>query len=175
MDFFGDTVEKIKPYDIVTGERLAGTREISVLAATDVFVSDGDRDRIRKTLEKELKTFKTSDAYSRAKEIADEILSDPAGEKSSFILPLTENATDFFSVLPENAVLIFDECKTLWDKFNVLYKEHEERFHRLEAGGEAFGFTLFQYAEKDSFLPPFPVSAVSRCRPLRENPSFLNR
>lgn len=111
--------------------------------------------------EKELKTFKTSDAYSRAKEIADEILSDPAGEKSSFILPLTENATDFFSVLPENAVLIFDECKTLWDKFNALYKEHEERFHRLEAGGEAFGFTLFQYAEKDSFL-----SSLSRFRRL---------
>lgn len=161
VDFFGDTVEKIKPYDIVTGERLAGTREISVLAATDVFISDGDRDRIRKTLEKELKTFKTSDAYSRAKEIADEILSDPAGEKSSFILPLTENATDFFSVLPENAVLIFDECKTLWDKFNALYKEHEERFQRLKAGGEAFGFTLFQYAEKDSFL-----SSLSRFRRL---------
>ena len=39
VDFFGDTVEKIKPYDIVTGERLAGTREISVYSA-----SHGKRD-----------------------------------------------------------------------------------------------------------------------------------
>lgn len=31
VDFFGDTVERIKPYDLVTGERLGSVREITVL------------------------------------------------------------------------------------------------------------------------------------------------
>ncbi len=151
IDFFGDTVEKIKPYDVVTGNRLAPTQEVTVLAATDVLVEPDDLPVIRAELENGVKKFKTSESYTRARAIADEILSSESPD-SSFILPLLKNSTDFFSILPKNAVVIFDESKTLWDKFNALYKEHEERFHRLQAGGEAFDFSLNQYAKKESFL-----------------------
>lgn len=152
VDFFGDTVEKIKPYDLVTGNRLDGVRKLSILSATDVFAGDEDRERIEKALKSDLKNFRTTESYVRATEIADELLSEPAGEKSSFVMPLLENSADFFSVLPKNAVLVFDEGKTLWDKFDALYKEHEERFHRLHSGGEAFSFTFGQYADKERFL-----------------------
>lgn len=151
VDFFGDTIEKIKPYDLVTGNRLPTVEALTILPATDVIVSATDRQRVQIALEKGVKKFKTSEAYTRAREIADEILaSEPLN--SSFVLPLLENTTDFFSVLPKNTVLVFDEGKALWDKFNGLYKEHEERFYRLQAGGEAFDFTLGQYMEKERFL-----------------------
>ena len=151
IDFFGDTVEKIKPYDIVTGNRLANATEVTVLAATDVFVEQEDLPVIREELENGVKKFKTSESYTRVCAIADEILSAESPD-SAYILPLLKNSTDFFSILPENTVIIFDESKTLWDKFNALYKEHEERFHRLQAGGEAFDFSCNQYVKKESFL-----------------------
>ncbi len=151
IDFFGDTVEKIKPYDITTGERLAGVKEITLLAATDVLVQEGDIPVIREALEKGVKSFKTSESYARARGIADEILSSPQTD-SAYVLPLLENSTDIFSILPKNTVVIFDESKTIWDKFNALYKEQEERFHRLREGGEAFDFTRRQYVEKENFL-----------------------
>ena len=152
IDFFGDTVEKIKPYDLVTGNRLESPKELLILSATDVFVEEGDRARVEEAFKDGLKNFTTTEAYTRAVEIADEILSDPAGEKSAFLMPLLKNSVDFFSILPENAVLVFDEGKTLWDKFNALYKEHEERFRRLQSGGEAFPFSFGQYTERESFL-----------------------
>ncbi len=151
IDFFGDTVEKIKPYDIVTGNRLPTLKSIEILSATDIIVTQKDKEHIRATLEKEVKSFKTSEAYTRARTIADELLSDESCN-ASFLLPLLENTVDFFSIFPENGVLVFDEGKSLWDKLNGLYKEHEERFHRLQAGGEAFGFSLSQYVSKDAFL-----------------------
>ncbi len=151
IDFFGDTVEKIKPYDAVTGERLAGIDKITVLAATDVSVTENDRQKIPAILQAGTRGFTTSASYTRAREIADELLSDESFD-NAYLLPLLENSTDFFSVLPENTVLIFDEGKTLWDKFNALYKEHEERFHRLQTGGEAFDFTRNQYVDKDRFV-----------------------
>ncbi len=151
IDFFGDTVEKIKPYDLVTGDRLAGVKEITVLSATDAIVGDRDRETIKVALDKGLKKYKTTGAYTRAREIADEILSENAAD-NAFLLPLLENATDFFSVLPENTVLIFDEGKTLWDKFNALYKEYEERFARLFDGGEVFDFSKAQLIDKQYFL-----------------------
>ena len=151
IDFFGDTVEKIKPYDAVTGDRLAGLSQLTVLAATDVVVSEEDKEKIPDILQSCARKFTTSQAYTRAREIADELVSDENLD-NAFLLPLLENSTDFFSVLPENTVLIFDEGKTLWDKFNALYKEHEERFHRLQTGGEAFDFTRDQYVDKDKFV-----------------------
>lgn len=150
IDFFGDTVEKIKPYDLVTGERLAGVERITLLSATDVIITQEDRERIPAILQNSIKKFKTSEAYTRAREIADELLSEES--ENSFLLPLIENSTDFFSILPKDTVVIFDEGKTIWDKFNALYKEHEERFHRLQAGGEAFDFTQSQYVGREYVL-----------------------
>ncbi len=151
VDFFGDTVEKIKPYDFITGNRLAPLSECTVLTATDVVADEDERADIERAFKEGLKDFKTSEAYTRAREISDELLSKENCD-DAYLLPLLKNSTDFFSALPENTVVIFDEGKTLWDKFNALYKEHEERFHRLQAGGEAFGFTLKQYTDKESFL-----------------------
>ena len=116
-----------------------------------LLLEEGDEVRVRSALEKGVKTFRTSEAYTRATGISDEILSSERLD-SAFLLPLLKNSTDFFSILPENAVVSFDESKTLWDKFNALYKEHEERFHRLQTGGEAFDFTRGQYVDKDQFV-----------------------
>ncbi|MBO4940352.1 MAG: transcription-repair coupling factor [Clostridia bacterium] len=150
IDFFGDEVEKIKPYDLQTGNRLETVKEVEILAATDVFTTEEDATLIPSILQSEVKKCKTSEAYTRAREIADELQSGDL--QQAFLLPLLQNSTDFFSILPENTVVIFDEGKTLWDKFNGLYQEHEERFHRLQAGGEAFGFTKNQYIDKEEFL-----------------------
>ncbi len=172
IDFFGDTVEKIKPYDILTGERLAGVQTVTLLSATDVVVEEGDIPVIRDALEKGVKTFKSAESYARARAIADELLSQEQTD-SAYLLPLLKNSTDFFSILPENAVVVFDESKTLWDKFNALYKEHEERFHRLQEGGEAFDFTLRQYAQKESFLEGLTHARRVAMQTFTGNPFFF--
>ena len=172
IDFFGDTVEKIKPYDIVTGDRLTGVKEVQILAATDVIANEVDGARVKALLEKGLKEFKTSEGYARAREIADEILSEEQ-INNAFLMPILENSTDFFSILPENTVLIFDECKTLWDRFNALYKEHEERFNRLHAGGEIFAFSKDQYVDKDFFISKIQERRRVALQTFTGNPFFF--
>ena len=172
VDFFGDTVEKIKPYDLLTGNRLAGIKTLSILSATDVIVTEEDIPVIQSALQSGAKKFKTSESYTRAQAIADEIL---AGEsiETSFVLPLLKNSTDFFSILPENTLIIFDEGKTLWDKFNALYKEHEERFHRLQTGGEAFDFSIKQYSDRDAFLQKLQTVRRVAMQTFTGNPFFF--
>ena len=172
IDFFGDTVEKIKPYDVVTRERLQNVKAVQILAATDVLANEADIKRVKSALETGVKQFKSAEAYARAREIADEILSAPVLD-SSFILPLLENTTDFFALLPENSVLVFDEGKALWDKFNALYKEHEERYHRLAEGGEAFPFTLSQYISLQTFLDGINAYRRIALQTFTGNPFFF--
>lgn len=149
IDFFGDTVEKIKPYDFVTGNRLVPLSTVRILAACDVFVTEADKPRIRAAVEKGLRAFTSADAYTRAKEIAAQLETDL---QSAYLLPIIENSTDVFSLLPENAVVVFDESKRVWDKFNALYQERDERFARLQEGGEVFDFCKGQYIGKERFI-----------------------
>ena len=172
VDFFGDTVEKIKPYDLITGDRLPSEPTLTILSATDVIVTEKDSQTIRATLVNSAKKFKTSESYTRAQAIADEISSGETID-TSFVLPLLENSVDFFSILPENTVLIFDEGKILWDKFNALYKEHEERFQRLQTGGEAFDFSVRQYVNKEEFLNKLQTVRRVAMQTFIGNPFFL--
>ena len=150
IDFFGDTVEKIKPYDFTTGERLSAVKEITILSATDILVGESEKQTLEKRLQDETKKCKSSEAYARASALVDEIAT--TEYNTSFVLPLLQNTTDIFSILPKDITLIFDEGKTIWDKFNALYKEHDERVSRLQAGGEAFSFTAEQYIGRQAFI-----------------------
>ncbi|MBQ7369556.1 MAG: transcription-repair coupling factor [Clostridia bacterium] len=172
IDFFGDTVEKIKPYDLTTGERLSGVKEVKILSATDVILSDGEDVEIAKVLEKELKSFKTVESYERANEIAGELLSGKSEERG-FLLPILKNTTDVFGILPKDTVIVFDEAKTLWDKFNGIYKEHTERFSRLQLGGEAFGFSFYQLTKQESFVKGLENFRLLTLQTFMGNPFFF--
>ncbi|MBQ4268786.1 MAG: transcription-repair coupling factor, partial [Clostridia bacterium] len=172
VDFFGDTVEKIKPYDVETGERLPTVERVEILCATDVFATERDGATVKAALETGLKKYKDMRAYTRAKEIADEVLSSERLE-TSFVLPLLENSVSIFEILPKDTVVIFDEGKELWDKLGALYKEHEERFSRLFSEGEAFPFTRDQLVEKETFLRGFSAFRQLALQSFTGNPFFF--
>ena len=99
VDFFGDTAEKIKPYNFITGERLPLVKELSVCAATDVFFEEGEQRRVKEILFGELSDFKDAAAYNRASAVAGEISAKLEGGApfggASFLLPVLENAAAF--------------------------------------------------------------------------------
>lgn len=143
IDFFGDEVESIKPYDEVTGERYEKCSAIDIAAATDVVFAAGERERVLAALRTECRRAESSAAFSRLQTIAEDI---EAGNVTDFILPLLENSRDLFSVLPRDTLLVLDECKLMRDKLEGLYKEHFERFGELRQGGEVMSFSSEQLA-----------------------------
>ncbi len=149
VDFFGDEIEAIKPYDEITAERYAQLDRLDILAATDVFYAQGEREWVKNALEAECQHAVDSAAYARMKSIADE-LTERDGS-NPFILPLLKNSRSLFSVLEEDALIIYDECKLIYDKFHALWKEHGERFEQLYSGGEAMSFSRKQYVDETDF------------------------
>lgn len=148
IDFFGDEVEAIKPYDEITGERLPLLSSLEILSATDVFLEEGEEERVRAVLESEVKRAKNPTAYARLQTIAEEIQS--VGFDSDYILPLLKNSAGF-SELAGDALFILDECKAISDKLEGLYGEHFERFSELERAGECMSFSAGQYLPKERF------------------------
>ncbi|MDE6586015.1 MAG: transcription-repair coupling factor [Clostridia bacterium] len=195
IDFFGDTVEKIKPYDFTTGERLEEVDSLTVVAATDIHT---DRDEIAKIipyLNAEAKKAPDTKSYERAKAIIEDI-SEKSGLSSafsgaSFLMPLLSRTKNIFSLLPESSLIIFDECKSLNDVMDGAYKEHTERVAELKKGGEAFTFSQNQLVDPQTLIDGFKnyrclalqtfTSSTAFFRPLKTYnlrsapvPSYLN-
>ena len=158
VDFFGDTVEKIKPYNFVTGERLPIVSEIDVAAATDVFIESDELPRLKDLVYSELPSFKNAQAYERAQNIASDLFSKLENGISTggtaFLMPILENSVDFKTFIGD-ALFLIDEGKLVGDKMDAVYKEHIERHSMLRRGGEAFSFGLSQLTPREDFLAAF--------------------
>ncbi len=156
IDFFGDTVERIRPYDAASGERLPEITSVEIISAAEAVVSAEDLPGVRAALAAGLKKFTDVKAYGRARAIADELISKAeAGTPfagASYLMPLLSSSATIFDALPEDTLVVFDECKLIRDRAEGLYAEHENRFKELKAGGEAFDFSLGQLVRKEDFL-----------------------
>ena len=158
VDFFGDTVEKIKPYSFATGERLALAPSLEIVAATDIQIGEEERAAIKDAMAAELSSWKDAAAYERAQTIAGDVAARldagaPFGG-ASYLFPLLKNRTDFASFIGD-ALYVFDECKLIDDRMDALCKEHAERFFTLKRGGEAFSFCRGQLAGREEMYARF--------------------
>lgn len=159
VDFFGDTVEKIRPYDQISGERLDECDSLEIVAATDVSFNASDVTRVKAILNSEIKKMPDVKSYERARTITDEIcekmsLGTPfAG--ASFVMPLLENSHTVFDFLPSDTLIIFDECKLIGDRMDGIYREHKERVTDLKKGGEALDFSVNQLVSPECIIEIF--------------------
>ena len=159
IDFFGDEVEAIKPYDELTGERYPQLSHLNIAAATDVLLGDGEEEKLRALLKREIARA-PREAQDRLRTIADEV--EAENFRSDFLLPALENSCSLFSLLGRDTLLILDECKPIRDKLDALYKEHSDRHRRLYQGGETLSISLGQYipSEEAENLSDFRALAL---------------
>ncbi len=156
IDFFGDVAERIRPYDAISGERLADIKEITFLSACDCFITKEECAGVCAAIRNSLKKFPDSKSYNRAKTIADDFISKAELEVpftgASFAIPLMGSSCSLFDVLPKDTVLYYDECKAINDKLDAVCKEHSERFSSLFKGGECFDFSIKQQLSAEEFV-----------------------
>lgn len=146
VDFFGDTVERIRPYDAVSGDRLPDIDSITVLPAIDCYIEEGERAELANRLKKCLKECKTDAQYKRSSALSEEIAQKLEGGApfagQDFLFPVLRCCRSLFDILSPDTLIIFDECKSINDRLQSLEKEHNERFKELLSGGEVFSFSL---------------------------------
>ena len=194
VDFFGDEVEKIKPYDLETGNRLEPKTSLTILPANDCFICGDEIPAVKEILRESLRGFTERESYVRASNVAAELLSaleaceESAAENGAargknetgrpfaadpFLTPLLKNSGTIFDILPKNAVIVFDESKTLRDKCEGIYKEFEERFSRLKQGGEVLPFSREQLIERQAFYDGLSRFRLVALQTFTGNPFFF--
>ncbi len=177
IDFFGDTVEKIRPFDSVSDERLEEIHEVLIVSATDVRILPGEREKILSELTAQVKKSPDVKAYERAKKIAEDIAEkleqNTSFSGASFLMPLLGCTRNIFDLTDENTLIVFDECKSVNDRMDGIYKEHTERVSDLKRGGEAFAFSQNQLISPETLKEGFKKYACLALQTFTSTTAFF--
>ncbi len=142
VDFFGDTVEAIKKYDVESRENLGYIDKVVLPQAVEFCFFDDDVNLFKSIIKNELKNASSS-ARARLKVLSDDISVALENRDLDFLgalSPLSLDSVNLLDVIDKNTVIIFDEAKRVYELGELSYTEFKERFKSLKEEGEVFSF-----------------------------------
>jgi len=154
IDFFGDTVEAIKEYDLETRQNLGYLDSVKILQSTEFIFADDDLDEFKKILRAEVE-LSDKNQRQRRRELFDDIellLETKAYDRLEVLGVLSSDSSTIFDLIPSQTVVVFDEPKLINEVANLNYTEFSERFKSLLEGGEVFSFANKNLMDVDSLI-----------------------
>ena len=152
IDFFGDTIEAIKRYDVDTRENLGFLSSVRVLQAVEFTFEKDDIASIKKALALDLKGADKEKSV-RQKVLVEDLNLALDNRDLSFmgnLSALSQDCASVFDLLPKQTVVIFDEAKRIEELATLSYTEFSERFNSLSKAGEAFSFAINNFSAPET-------------------------
>ncbi len=162
VDFFGDTIETIKKYDVETRENLGYVNALTILQATEFVFKNDDFSMFKTILLNEVKNSK-NEQKARRRELFDDIsllIENKDYDGLEVLSVLSKDSGTIFDLLPKETVVIFEESKKVFELANLNYTEFSERFNSLSKDGEVFSFA------KDNLISV--EGLIEKCKEYRE-------
>ena len=152
IDFFGDSVESIKQFDLQTRENLGFINKVKILQASEFIFDFDDFITFEKVVKEQLKKANKTQ-YERLKSISDDLLSAieiKNADRLSPLATLSKNCGNIFDYLDKNTLVIIDEARRVKEIADLNYTEFSERFSSLLSGGEVFEFSKNNFISVES-------------------------
>ncbi|MDY6367885.1 MAG: transcription-repair coupling factor [Clostridia bacterium] len=143
IDFFGDTAENVKTFEIETHRATGMLESVEIYPAVETVFDKNDYDAFYKAVKNEL-SLSSGEKRVRLKEIADDaiaLIENMNAEGLSVFSSLSEKSADFLSLLPKDFAVVIDEPKRTFETAKLCFAEFTERRLSLLREGEAFAFT----------------------------------
>ena len=142
LDFFGDTLENIKEYDIESRKTIKFLDNLQIIQASEFVFDSDDKVALQKLLQEEIsKSNKVQKA--RLKQIYSELvlaMENNDNDMLQALSPINKNAGYLFDALGSDTVVVINDGKQCYDIASLSEREVLERFNSLMAEGEVFSF-----------------------------------
>ncbi|HKL94449.1 MAG TPA: hypothetical protein VJZ69_04120, partial [Clostridia bacterium] len=134
INFFDDFVESIKQFELASMTSACDYSEITIAPASDILV---DEKSLREIAEKSGDNQMPPQAQSIYRELAESVTVGACTAELVWLRPFLSSAqSSIFDYFNENAVIVFDEPKVVWEKLDLCQKEHKSRVTTLLSAGE---------------------------------------
>ena len=175
IDFFDDSVENIKTFDVETRKSTGALKTVEILQAKEFLYG---ADEIKALLTKAKKEMLSADKSRRARlrEIYDDLtLSAEKNDEGLDMLSVlkADCGTVFDALKPETAV-IFDDAKRIYDLAVLEQTEFDERYKSLYAAGEVFSFAKLNFTGVDELKTRLSVYTLSTLQTLSTAVPFFD-
>ena len=141
IEFFGDLAESIMTYSPSAQTRLTPLQSATIYPATEFFVSQDWIEKLKKEIPLARNDSLDPDSKARQDRIIDELmfkLEAQSIDNSFAYISYMLDMRPLAELLPQDAIIIYDEPKLVLDAFDNLYSEHYSRFKSLLELGEVF-------------------------------------
>ncbi len=154
IDFFGDTIETIKVYDVDTRENLGYIDSVEILQATEFIFFDDDFTLFNSIIKGELKKA-NKDQKSRLYSIADDLevaITNNDLDALSILSPLSKDCGSIFDYINKDTLIVIDEARRVNELATLNQTEFIERFKSLKEGGEVFSFAQKNFNSLENLI-----------------------
>lgn len=171
VEFFDDIVERIS----YVGERNT-LSSLTLLPVSDLLLTKEDRECVISKLSKITYTGLTDEAKARLLDIVSDLTLSMSGggadTKQNWIIPFVRNRLGrLFDYLSDDAVVVFDECRLLYDRTDRLYKEHLNRVASLLEKGEVLKAHVDSIVDRNKIYE-YPYRQIAFQQITTQNPLF---
>lgn len=152
LEFFGDEIESMRTFAPDTMLSVREIEELIIAPKSDILVSQRTAEEVSKKL-----TSIRKKSRKRASEIIDSVLarldSNPSDPSLTWIIPfIKEELSSLLDYLPDDAVVILDEPKTIDDKIKLQRNAHLTRVKSFIEADEALDKHADSLMQRDEVL-----------------------
>lgn len=166
IDFFGDTIENVREFDIETSKTLKSLQSVDILQTQEFIFTNEQFELFNKAMKAEKATCEKS-AKERITRLIDDLDLSISQQDSSTIQvfsALTNNKGWLFDLMDRDYAIVFDESKRVLEVLSLYEKEFNERHEWLVKSGNAFAFTsqnLLSVEQLKQKIKEFRLCAIS--------------
>ncbi|MDY0361673.1 MAG: transcription-repair coupling factor [Desulforegulaceae bacterium] len=134
IEFFGDQIESIRIFSVVTQRKIKDIKEVFVAPVSEIVFSESENDAIFSKIRKKGANSKVS--VDCVKSVLEKIKNEGCFQGIESILPLFyETKTNFTDYLPEDCVVVFSNFSAFEESFQEVFKKNEENYYNaIESG-----------------------------------------
>lgn len=137
IELFDNVIESIKHYDNETLSVTEKIQQLRIIAASDILIDQNAIKSILNTIDAQRKSagLKLSEILGETKE---KFLNHPSNPALTWLIPfMTQHFCGIHEYLPEDAVIVFDDLRSIDDKLKLVQNAHSVRVKSFIENGEA--------------------------------------
>lgn len=153
IDFFGDTIERIKEIDSETMKSSENIDSINIFPIFETIIEDIERKNLIKKYEKAKPNIKTKELEERWLSHNDLVMNNIENARTttlSELLPLLKEKSTIFDYLDSETTIVFDDFNKCNDIIKSHELEHKSRYTALFESGELLKTQLNQMFTRTS-------------------------
>lgn len=196
VTFFGDTVERIRFYDVDTMENMEDTDSIAFYPSAEFSYSKMQLEEAMAQALHEADKIKEPDAKKHAEWVLQECaLAIEMGKDDAainYLLPYLRSKNNLFNYLQEGSIVVYDDAKLIHERMTLYHKDFSNRCEIFLEGGDIlpvhknyiidveqtiknmFSFTQLGFVSMTSANPIFKPQEIYNLQALPVNSYYMN-